>query len=191
MKLLSLEGSFVMLKELNIAKHKIISKEEELDWKFPYYMKIDSGEHKTEMKGVRFCKDIEEARKNFKDLKKISRKIVIQEQREGVEMIIGIKEDKVFGKMLLVGFGGINAEILKDVAFLALPVEKEDTRKAVEGLKLYSSLIKRKKYAVDKFISLAEEVCKVAEKKKIVEMDLNPVILDEKDAWVVDARVLI
>ena len=46
-----------------------------------------------------------------------------------------------------------------------------------------------KKYAVDKFIDLAEQVSEIAEKLKIVEMDLNPVILTETQAVIVDARV--
>lgn len=121
----------------------------------------------------------------------ISKKIVIQEAKDGKEMIIGIKDDKVFGKLLLVGFGGINAEVLKDVSFRALPVDKEEIKKMLEELKLYPSLVTRKKYAVDKFISMIEEVSKIAVKQKIMEMDLNPVILDEKDAYIVDARIVL
>lgn len=206
MKLLSLSESFSLLKGLNIAKHKVITQEKELEWTFPYYMKIDSGEHKTELKGVRLCKNIEEARKNFKEMqkiisasskskdfemKRIAKRIVLQEVRDGREMIIGIKEDKVFGRLLLVGFGGINAEVLKDVSFRALPIDKEEIGKMIEELKLYQSLVKRKRYAIEKFVDMIAEVSKIAEKQKIKEMDLNPVILDEKDAWIVDARVLI
>lgn len=191
MKLLNLTESFSLLKDINIAKHKQVKEENDLLWNFPYFMKIDSGEHKTEVKGVRKCSNLDEAKANLKDMKKISKKIVIQEAKDGKEMIIGIKDDKVFGKLLLVGFGGINAEVLKDVSFRALPVDKEEIKKMLEELKLYPSLVTRKKYAVDKFISMIEEVSKIAVKQKIMEMDLNPVILDEKDAYIVDARIVL
>ena len=90
---------------------------------------------------------------------------------------------------MLVGFGGINAEVLKDVSFRALPVDKEEIKKMVEELKLFPTLITRKKYAVDKFVDLIEKVGELAIKSKIQKMDLNPVILTEKDAWIVDARI--
>jgi len=87
--------------------------------------------------------------------------------------------------LLLIGFGGTFTEIVKDISFCALPANKKDIEEMIKQLKLYNVLISRKKYAVDKLISLAEKFSK----QDFREADLNPVILTEKDAFIVDARI--
>lgn len=187
-KMLGLTESFATLKGLPVADYKVVKSENDLLWNFPYFMKTDSAEHKTEIKGVAKCRNEKEAIQNYKAMrKKFRNKIIIQESIDGVEMILGIKKDKVFEKLLMIGFGGINAEILRDVSFRALPVEKEEIEKMIKELKFYSILVKRKKYAVEKIVEIAEKISKL----NVEEMDLNPVIVDEKNAWIVDARVLI
>jgi len=178
---------FEKLKNLPIAKTIIIKTDTDLTKiSFPYYMKVSLGEHKLEKKAVLRIVDIADAKNNYNILKKKFPKnpIAIQEEITGVEMIIGLKEDNVFGKLLLIGFGGTNAEVLKDVGFRALPVSKKEILDTVSQLKLYATLYQRKKYAVDKFVDLAYEVTKINFK----ELDLNPVILTEEKAVIVDAR---
>ena len=178
---------FEKMKKLPLVKTIEIKSEKDLvKIEFPYYMKSSLAEHKLEKKAVIKIENLKEAESNYKRLKKDFPKspVLIQEEITGTEMIIGLKEDKTFGKLLLVGFGGTNAEILKDVGFRALPVSKQEILEAVSQLKLYSSLYKRKKYAIDKFVSLAYEVSKLPFK----ELDLNPVILTEDKAVIVDAR---
>jgi len=178
---------FEKLKNLPIAKTIPIKFENDLTRiSFPYYMKVSLSEHKIEKKAVLRIENIEEAKINYNRLKKQFPKIpiVIQEQVIGIEMILGLKEDRVFGKLLLIGFGGTNAEILKDVEFRAIPLNREDILKAISQLKLYASLYQRKKYAINKFVDLAYEVSKLNFK----ELDLNPVILTEEKAVIVDAR---
>ncbi|MGN5479329.1 acetate--CoA ligase family protein [Cupriavidus basilensis] len=46
--------------------------------------------------------------------------------RGGVEMIAGISRDPVFGPVVMVGMGGIHAEVLKDVAVQAAPVSEDE-----------------------------------------------------------------
>lgn len=178
---------FEKLKKLPIAKTMIIKSESDLTrLPFPYYMKASIGEHKLEKKAVLRIENLQEAKISYQNLSKEFRKIpiVIQEQVIGTEMIIGLKEDKVFTKLLLIGFGGTNAEVLKDVQFLAIPVSREEIKNAVQELKFYQALFKRKPHNIDNFIDLAFEVSKLDFK----ELDLNPVILNEKEAVIVDAR---
>jgi hypothetical protein len=178
---------FEKLKKLPIAKTIVIDSEEDLrKISFPYYMKASLSEHKLEKQAVLKIENIDDAKSNFNRLKKLFPKnpVIIQEQISGIEMIIGLKEDKIFGKLLLIGFGGTNAEVLKDVEFRSVPVNKEEILKALSSLKLYASLYSRKKYAIDKFVELAFEVSKTNFK----ELDLNPVILTEERAVIVDAR---
>lgn len=187
--MLNLTESFNFLKKLPIVKYKVISSESEMDFDFPFWMKADISGHKTEEKAVLKCRNKKEAEENFKILKKRfpGEKIIIQENIDGIEIIIGLKEDKIFGKLILIGFGGTNAEIIKDISFRALPIDKKEILKMIQELKLYPSLITRKKYAVDSLISLAEKVSWL----DVKELDLNPVILNEKEAVIVDARIKI
>lgn len=179
--------SFNFLKALPLVKWKIISSENELNFEFPFWLKADISGHKTEASAVLKCKNIKEAVENFKLLKKKfpNSHIVMQEQAEGIEIILGIKEDLTFGKLLMVGFGGIQAEIVKDISFRALPVDKKEIEKMLKELKLYPMLTSRKKYALDKLITLAERISLL----NIKEADFNPIILNEKEAVIVDARI--
>ncbi len=180
--------SFKILRGLPIAKTIIVKNEKNLEnMNFPYYMKASIAEHKLEKNAVVKINNLNEAIGNYKRLKKQFPRnpIVIQENVNGIEMIIGIKQDDVFGKLLLIGFGGTNAEVLKDMQFLSIPASKNEIKIATERLKLYPALYKRKKYAVDKFIELAFKVSKL----NVKEMDLNPVILNEKGAKIVDSRI--
>ena len=178
---------FEKMKKLPLAKTIIIKSESDLTKiPFPYYMKASLGEHKLEKKAVLRIENINEANKQYQWLKKEFKKIpiLIQESVIGTEMILGLKEDKVFGKLLLIGFGGTNAEVLKDVQFRAIPANRDEIGKALSQLKLYPTLFKRKQHNIENFIELAFEVSKLNFK----ELDLNPVILNEKDAVIVDAR---
>jgi hypothetical protein len=178
--------SFGLLKGLPIAKFKKIESENNLsDMNFPYWMKVSIPEHKAELGAVKKCRNEKEAADNFNSLKNKfpGSEIIIQEDIEGMEMIIGLKQDRVFSRLLMIGFGGKQAEILRDVSFRALPIDKKEIEKMIKELKLYPLLIK-KKYALDKFISLAEKISWLSVK----ELDLNPVVLNEKEAIIVDAR---
>lgn len=185
--MLSLIDSFNMLKKFPMVKYKTINSQSDLNFQFPFWLKADISGHKTEEKAVLKCRNQKEAEENFQFLSKKfpKEKIIMQEQAEGIEMIIGLKKDRVFGKLLMIGFGGINAEVMKDVSFRALPVDKKEILKMIQELKLYPSLVSRKKYALDKFIELVEKVSWL----DVAEMDLNPIILNEKEAIIVDARI--
>jgi hypothetical protein len=187
--------SFDFLKGVPMAKYFIVNSEADLSKVgFPCYLKADVEGHKTEMKAVLRCEDLKEAKKNFSDLKKRfkGKKIIVQETCRGIEMIVGVKEDVSFGKMLVVGFGGIFAEVKKDVSFRALSVSRSEIKKMVlelEGAKVLDA--RGKKYPLEKFYTLVEMVAHLAVAKDVKEMDLNPVILCEDCdcAKVVDARV--
>jgi len=188
--MLSLTESFEKLNGFPLAKYMIVKSELDLTkLEFPYWFKADIEGHKTEQKAVVKVKNLEQAKSELKELRKSfpTQKIIAQEDREGISIILGLKEDKVFGKLLLIGFGGTFTEIVKDISFRALPINKKDIEEMIKQLKLYNVLVSRKKYAVDKLVSLAEKFSK----QNFKEADLNPVILTEKDAFVVDARISI
>lgn len=182
--------SFDVLKGLPIVKTLVVSDAKDLEKiDFPYYMKVDSGGHKLKMGGVFLCQNLEGAKKNYEFMRnKFKEDVVIQEEIRGIEFIVGIKNDEVFGKMILVGLGGSFVEEKEEVSFRALPVVQHDIRSMLSDLSIVGSL-EKKGYPVKKLIQLIEDVARISEEKKIVELDLNPVIFNESGVYVVDARM--
>jgi acyl-CoA synthetase (NDP forming) len=117
----------------------------------------------------------------------------------GVELVIGAVRDRQFGPMLMVGLGGIFVEILRDVAFRLCPITREDALamlSELRGARLLDGARGRK--AVDR-AAIVELLLKVGGDggllarlgSEIAELDLNPVIVGEHGAVVVDARFIL
>jgi acetate---CoA ligase (ADP-forming) len=185
--------SFDVVRGLPVARWKVVTKYADLsEFGFPCFLKADVVGHKSEMGAVVRCDNLSDAEKKLRKmhLDFPKNKIVVQETLEGIEMIVGLKSDDVFGKLLVVGFGGIFAEVKRDVSFRALPVSRRDIIsmiKDLEGVGIFRA--RGKKYDVDKFVALVEKVVSWGEKIGIKEMDLNPVIIGERDSKIVDVRV--
>ncbi len=113
----------------------------------------------------------------------------------GVELIVGGRRDAVFGPVVLVGLGGILAEVLDDVAVMLAPVHEVDVAEGLAGLR-GSALLRgvRGAEAVDvaAVVGLVVAVgdLLVAD-PTIVEIDLNPVIAGPRGAVAVDALVVV
>jgi acetate---CoA ligase (ADP-forming) len=186
--MLNLKKSFELLKGLSLAKYKTIESEKDLSKiEFPYFIKISTPEHKIEKKAVKKCQNLNEAKKCFKDFKKRfpNQEIIIQEAIEGIEMIIGLKKDTVFNKIIMIGFGGTFTEIINDVSFKALPITEKDINEMLNELKMSDILKKRKKYNIK---SLKKQILKIS-KINAQEIDINPIIINEKNAYIIDARI--
>jgi len=191
--MLNLIESLDFLKKHKQAKWKIITKHRHLkNFHYPAFLKVDTNKHKSKIKAIESCKNLKEAEKNLVSLHKKfpKNKIIIQEKVEGLELIIGIKQEKVFGKIMLLGMGGTNTEKIKDVTFRKLPVSKNEIRSMLNDIKGIKS-INKKNFAVKKLTKLIYKISKLAVKNKIIEMDLNPIILNKKNAFIVDARISI
>ena len=185
--------SFDIMRNLPLAYWKVVTKYGDLsEFGFPCYLKADVSGHKTDMGAVQRCDSLEDAEKKLRKMHKIfpKNKIIVQETFEGIEMIVGLKSDDVFGKLLVVGFGGIFAEVKKDVSFRVLPVSRRDVVQMIKDLKSVEIFKARgKSYDIDKFVTLVEKVAYLADKINIKELDLNPVIVGEKDSRIVHARI--
>ena len=114
---------------------------------------------------------------------------------KGVEVIIGMLRDPVFGAVLMFGLGGIFVEILEDVAFRAVPLSRFDAASMVEQIKA-KKVFKgvRGAAAIDRdaLIDLLIKVSAIIEAyPQISELDLNPVIAYPDGYTIVDARVIV
>tara|TARA_Y100000034_G_scaffold40026_2_gene49318 strand:- start:11486 stop:12130 length:645 start_codon:yes stop_codon:yes gene_type:complete len=171
--------------------------------KFPLILKIisDKALHKTDIGGVKVCKDEQELQDNYKQLETIAKRrrlkpyqILVQEFVKGKELIIGIKKDPTFQHVIMLGLGGIFVEVLKDVVFRACPITTKDAQEMIDELKAKQILYGTRGQPSININKLKQTLVKVSEipkkRKNISELDINPLIATENDCIVVDARIV-
>ncbi|MEM2174323.1 MAG: acetate--CoA ligase family protein [Candidatus Micrarchaeia archaeon] len=155
--------------------------------------------HKTELGLVRLnvtkenlMNEYEKLVNNAKKAGIDSSEIIVQEMADpGLELICGIKTDEQFGKVVLLGIGGIYTEIFKDISMRIAPINKEDAYEMIEELKYKDIFTARgRKYNKEKIVEIVMKVNEIAMNEDIKELDLNPIILYENDYVVVDFRVI-
>lgn len=167
---------------------------------YPLAMKVVSEQisHKSDIGGVKVgIRNEKELVLAWKEIiSKVRRKkidgILIQRMaREGVELIIGGKRDPQFGHMVVLGLGGIYVEIFRDVSARICPVNESDVEEMIHELKAHPLLEGARgrkpinKSALKKMVLGA---CRFLRKENLAELDLNPVIFDNKGGDIVDAR---
>ncbi len=114
---------------------------------------------------------------------------------DGLEVIIGTKEDDQFGPVIMFGLGGVLVEILRDVSFRVLPISPTAAKKMIREIRSYSILRGVRggppldEKALRRLLLSCSEV--VEAYPVIREMDLNPVIVHQSGVSVVDARILL
>lgn len=175
---------------------------------FPVVMKLSSPDfpHRSDAGLVRLgVSSAAEARAVYGELAEQARQVTpsaaiegvqVQEQvPAGVEMIVGVVHDPVFGPAVLVGTGGVFAEILDDVAVRPLPLDRkdvEDMLASLKGSKLLAGTRGRPKANRNALVHVVLAVASLAAACAdwLLELDLNPVVVGPRGALVVDALVV-
>ena len=188
-----------------IETRKIKKLEEVLNignkWGFPLVLKLDSAEilHKTDIGGViTNIQNKKEITKAWQKIKKVATKyksdIVVQPYIKGEEVIIGAKRDSVFGGIVMFGLGGIFVELFKDVSFRIAPISKKEAKKMIgeiRGYQILKGYRTKKPVNINQLVEILVRVSKLIQKEKsIKEIDLNPIIANEKRVLVVDAKII-
>ena len=62
--------------------------------------------------------------------------LLVQQMVSGVEVLLGARDDALYGPMLVIGTGGVMVELIGDVALRLLPASEDDVRAAIDRLKL-------------------------------------------------------
>jgi acetate---CoA ligase (ADP-forming) len=160
---------------------------------YPVALKIESPDilHKTEAGGVAlgladaaavtaaFARVVANARR-YKTNARIEGVIVQQMVADGIDMVIGLQNDALFGTVVMAGLGGIHVEVLKDIAFRKAPVTAAEARRMLDELKSKAILCgARGAPAIDmpaltRLISAVSQFG-VAAGERLAELDLNPV----------------
>ncbi|MBN1356215.1 bifunctional acetate--CoA ligase family protein/GNAT family N-acetyltransferase [bacterium] len=177
---------------------------------YPVVLKILSGDitHKTDTGGVAlnlgsagkirdaYRKIIKSAGLHFPEARITG--VTVQKminRDDGLEMILGMKKDPVFGSVILVGLGGTAAEIFDDHVLGFPPLNERLARWMLESLKLWP-LLKgyRGRNAVD-LDHLLEILIRfsylVADYPEIAEIDINPLFVSAGTITALDARIII
>jgi acyl-CoA synthetase (NDP forming) len=115
----------------------------------------------------------------------------------GLEVILGMARDKVYGPFLVFGLGGIYVEYLKDVSFGLPPLTNRDAMRMIESIRTYPILRGVRGEPPRDVAALQDAILRlgalVSDFDSIQEMDLNPVlVLEEGRGYsTVDARIIL
>jgi acetyltransferase len=178
--------------------------------KLPLVMKINSPDitHKQDVNGVRlgishfetvgnlFNQMIADA-KHYQPTAKILGVTIepMLQDRNNRELMIGVVHDKVFGPVISLGMGGSLVEIIRDRAIALPPLNSIIVKQLIARTrlaKLLETFRNKDKINQDILINVllkvSEMICALP---YIQEMDINPLIINDKEAIVVDARITI
>jgi acyl-CoA synthetase (NDP forming) len=175
---------------------------------FPIVLKIVSPDiiHKSDVGGVIVgVKNVNGVKKGYRQIMNNVRKhkpdariagVLIQEMAPaGTEVIVGSVKDPQFGPAIMFGLGGVFVEVLKDVTFRIAPITEDEAAEMISEVKAYPLL---KGYrntppadlkAITKILVNTSRL--VTEHPEIKELDLNPIMVYEKGAKAVDARIIL
>lgn len=165
---------------------------------FPVVMKVVGPLHKTEVGGVILnVRNTEQVRKEYHHLFGIdgAEGVLIAQMATGLELFLGAKYEEKFGHIVLCGMGGIYVEVLKDVASGLAPLSQEEAKSMIKSLKSYKILKgyrKQNGVNIEKFADIIVRISSLLRfATEIKELDINPLLGNEKKILAVDARVKI
>jgi acetyltransferase len=174
---------------------------------YPVVLKILSPQitHKTDAGGVvlnlHSDDEVREAynliMQNVKNYDKTATVIGVTVQRmikeKGTEVIIGGKTDPIFGPIILFGMGGVGVELFKDYSIGLPPLNTTLIRRMMEETKVYQ-LLKGYRNIPPSNLKLLEETLLLFSQllidfPQLKEIDINPLLINEKEACILDARI--
>ncbi|MFZ6003285.1 MAG: GNAT family N-acetyltransferase [Actinomycetota bacterium] len=155
--------------------------------------------HKSDVGGVRLdLRSLDEVAQAYvemaADLDGVMTGATVQRMAApGVETIIGVLQDPLFGPLVMFGLGGVATELLGDRSFRILPLTDADAAELVRSLRSSPLLFGYRgaaPVAVEALEDLLQRVARLAGSvPELLELDLNPVIVSTEGAVTVDARV--
>jgi acyl-CoA synthetase (NDP forming)/GNAT superfamily N-acetyltransferase len=173
---------------------------------YPVVLKLDSPSviHKSDVGGVRLhVGDEQEVRAAFRELATLfpgisasagTTGVRVQPMLSGVEVLAGVNRDGAFGPLIGFGRGGVDTELLRDVAFRIAPLNEADVQSLVRETKSYPLLQGYRGRPPADIDALKEMLLRISSLAQAIpelrELDLNPVIALPKGhgCAIVDAR---
>jgi acyl-CoA synthetase (NDP forming) len=175
---------------------------------YPVVMKVSSPDllHKSDAGlvkvGVGSAKDVRAA---YEDLlakaRRVNRRarvdgvLVCEMVSGGVETLVGVSQDELFGPVVTIGLGGVFVEVFGDVTFRVPPFDADEARRALHelrGFRLFEGVRGRKPADVDALVDTVMKVQRLALDlaRDIRELDINPLLVRPRGAVALDALVV-
>ncbi len=165
---------------------------------YPIVAKVVGPVHKSDVGGVTLnIRTPEHLALEFDRMMKIqdATGVMVQKMLKGTELFIGAKYEERFGHVVLCGLGGIFVEVLKDVQSGLAPLSYGEAYSMIHSLRGYKIIkgtrgqkgLNEQRYA--EIIVRLSTLLRFA--TEIKEIDINPLLADDKDVVAVDARILI
>jgi acetyltransferase len=177
---------------------------------FPVAMKVYSEDisHKSDVGGVKLnIRNAADIRGSYRELlERVQLKrpdaellgVTVEQMHRttnGREVMVGILNDPVFGPVVSFGAGGTWVEVLQDAAIALPPLNERLARNLIGRTKISKSLGEFRNMPAANTEALLDVLLRVSnmacELPWIQEMDINPLILDERGAMAVDARIVV
>ena len=177
---------------------------------FPVAMKICSPQisHKSDVHGVKInIMTAPDVRSAFKSMMDETRRVLPDAEIDGItvepmastndtrELMVGVKHDDIFGPVIAFGAGGTMAEVLHDSAVALPPLNHVLVKRLISRTRVskllgpFRHMPAIKTEAVENVIlRISEMVCELPH---IQELDINPLLADNKGVIAVDARISI
>jgi acetyl-CoA synthetase (ADP-forming) len=194
--------------KFRVAKNEVEAVKFAEELGYPVVLKIVSPDilHKSDVGGVivnlknsrdvrnAYKKILENVRSHKAEAKIVG--ILVQEMASpSTEVIVGAIKDPQFGPALMFGLGGIFVEVLKDVTFRVAPITEDEAREMIAEVKAYPLLKGYRNLPpadIDAVVKILLNTSRlVMECQEIKELDLNPIMVYEKGAKTVDARLIL
>ncbi|MBI1734748.1 MAG: acetate--CoA ligase family protein, partial [Candidatus Rokubacteria bacterium] len=165
---------------------------------YPVVLKIDSPDilHKTDVGGVRVgvadgaavrraCDEMLAEVRRRAPAARIDGVVVQPMVRGGIEMILGVKRDPIFGPAIVCGFGGVFVEVMRDLSIRVPPIDLDEAREMIAELRGAALLRGARGRPRADVAALADTLVKLAalaeaHRDRLLALDVNPLlVLDE------------
>jgi acyl-CoA synthetase (NDP forming) len=175
---------------------------------FPVVMKVSSPDllHKSDVGVVEVgVASAAEVRSTYDELLRRARKadrraridgvLVCETVRGGVDTLVGVSTDELFGPVVTVGLGGVFVEVFGDVTFRVPPFSADEARRAayeLQGSALFGGARGQPPVDVDALVDTVMKVQRLALDLAgdVRELDINPLVIRPRGAVALDALVV-
>ncbi|MBS0639146.1 MAG: acetate--CoA ligase family protein [Acetobacteraceae bacterium] len=204
--LLSLYGVPVVGEKLTQSADEAVAAAEALG--YPVVMKVESPDipHKTEAGVIRLnLRDAAAVREAYAAVMANAGKaapaahingVLVQPMvPQGVELVVGARNDALFGPLIVVGLGGVLVEVLKDSAIAPAPVTAHDAEamlRRLKGVKLLEGFRGMAAVDIGKLSQVISDISRfVADHRdSVAELDVNPLICAGDRITAVDGLIV-
>ncbi len=172
---------------------------DKIELKFPLVLKVSDASiiHKSDVDGVKagivglydLIEEYIAMKKRFPN----SEFLLEEMAQKGVEFIVGVTRDPVFGPVIMLGTGGIYTELYQDVAFRKLPIGREDALDMIQEIRsgIFCKGFRGTRIDCEEIVGILLKVNGMISggKVDILSLDLNPVIVSASGAVAADAKI--